>query len=320
MPQPRRTPWYAVDVDVRKDERIADLPSDAARWGYVAGVLAEARLQTQGGVFGSRATLLEAIGRFGRHVPAYLSGGLLEEAPHLCAPCLRAFGPLRPGAIVVHNWVRKQNDPGHADRQELYRQRQRGADGDANVTGTGRDGDGDGDANPTAHSRARGVTYTDTDTRESSSISPPSTRPDRPDLLALVNLHHWRRVTRAQRTILDELAGYERSSEADVASGYAVVASWIRETPDDEDPLQYAIACGKGRRAERELASIQAEVEWRGRKERDRATAPERLGDILGRVNGAETQTQSATQPTPPAAQPPPPPAATARPRGASGG
>lgn len=307
MPTPRRTPWYAVDVDVRKDERIADLPSDAARWGYVGAVLAEARLQTQRGVFGSRATLIEAIGRFGKHVPDYLKGGLLEEAPQLCPPCLQAFGAQRSGAIVVHNWARKQNDPGHAERQELYR-------------GKGREGDGEGDAHGdakvtpmvTGYSRARAETQTlDTDIGESPSVSPPS---DRPDVVALVQLHRWRRVTKAQRGILEELASFERLSEADVASGYAVVAAWIRETPDGEDPLQYAMACGKRRRADRQLTAAQADTQWRAEKAADRSTAPERLGAIVDRVNGhAQAQAQEATTVEPA-------PAPTARPRSASNG
>ena len=352
MAMPRRTPWYAVDVDVRKDERIADLPSDAARWGYVGAVLAEARLQTQRGMFGSRATLLEAIGRFGRFLPVYLAGGLLEEAPRLCGPCLAAFGALRPGAIVVHNWARKQNDPTHADRQQRYaigRQPDGQPDGqpDAKVTLGGRrqrravnprrpDSHTrgsharvrarptqtpaqarkrpDADANVTAsHARApRHVTETLSPLDTDQGVSPTA----RHDLAALVEQHHWRRVTKAQRAILDELAEFERLRPADVDSGYAVVATWIRETPDGEDPLQYAIACGKRRRAERQVAAGEAEQRWHRTKADDRATAPERLGAILERTNGG------AVEPAPePAAEPPevsfdaPPPA-----EGASGG
>lgn len=110
MPEPRRTPWIAIDVDIRKDDRIVDLPSDGARYGYVAGVLAEAKLQSPRGMFASRALLAEAIGRFDRFVPKYLEVGLLHTGGKLCSECRDAFGQVAPKAIVVHNWHGKQRD------------------------------------------------------------------------------------------------------------------------------------------------------------------------------------------------------------------
>ena len=194
MPGPRRTPWIAIDVDIRKDDRVADLPSDAARWGYVAGVLAEARLQDPRGVFGSKATFEEAVGRFARHLDAYIAAGLIERAPSLCADCTREYGELKRGALVVHNWVRKQKDPTAAERQARRRNDHDGGDAQpsepapkppAPRSGTSRNGHADvtpksrqRHGNVTGASRARGETQTqtlDTDTRES--IGSPSVTP-----------------------------------------------------------------------------------------------------------------------------------------------
>ena len=193
MPGPRRTPWIAIDVDIRKDDRVADLPSDAARWGYVAGVLAEARLQDPRGVFGSKATFEEAVGRFSRHLEAYIAAGLMERATSMCTDCRHDYGDLKRGALVVHNWIRKQRDPTAADRQNRRRHvtdegsepppvpprspRNGRATEGATVTAMSRDSHADVTAlsrqrhgNVTGASRARGETQTqtlDTDTEES---------------------------------------------------------------------------------------------------------------------------------------------------------
>jgi hypothetical protein len=242
MPNLKRTPWIAIDVDIRKDDRLVDLPSDSARYGYIAGVLAESRLQDPRAVFPSRAVLAESIGRFDRFVPKYLEVGLLHQVPHRCEPCNREYGDLRRGAIVVHNWHGKQRDPAHAERQAKYiAGRQVRDESDA-------EDDAEDDGKVTATSRARAVTLTqtpNTDTREEigSPVVRPRTRPngaspstsssgkdERPDVAAL-KAAGWRRVTAAQLSILDEVADYERRTEYDVESGQQVVATWIRRAP-----------------------------------------------------------------------------------------
>lgn len=279
MPEPRRTPWIAIDVDIRKDDRIADLPSDAARWGYVAGVLAESRLQDPRGVFGSKATFEEAVGRFARHLDQYLAVGLMERSPKLCDGCRERFGDLKNGALVVHNWHRKQADPTHAERQRRHRLK----------NGKGRQGDGDGDGEVTDNgvtitshrdgpTRARAETP-DTDTRHvtpkeapvvprvtprearapGTSSAAQSDEPiqlPRPDVAAL-RQRGWTRLTEQQLASLDEVADFERASEYDVESGQRVVAGWILSAPRGAELLSHVFATSRRVRDQRQVEADQ---------------------------------------------------------------
>lgn len=113
---------------------------------------------------------------------------------------------------------------------------------------------------------------------------PPSPPPSRPDVAELLTGWRWPRVTGRQRTMLAELASYERSTEADETSGFEVVAVWIRECPSDHDPIEYAKAMGKRRRLEREAEAAKSDQAWQQAKQADRAGAPEQLGAILART------------------------------------
>lgn len=115
-------PWIAVKVGVRKNRKLAGLPDDTARYGWIAGVLAEAKLQRPGGRFDSRGQLEEAIGRFAMYVDNYLEAGLLEVAGRLCSSCRKVWKALPVGIYVVHDWRAHQRDPFSADRAEAWRE------------------------------------------------------------------------------------------------------------------------------------------------------------------------------------------------------
>jgi len=122
MPKPRRDPYVAVDATIRRNAKLAALPSDTARLGWLYVGLGEAKLQRPAGRFASRAHWAEVAGRFGRYLGDYLSVGLLEEAPHLCDRCRAGWGELPAGALIVHDWKRHQTDPGAAERAEAWRE------------------------------------------------------------------------------------------------------------------------------------------------------------------------------------------------------
>ena len=281
MPGPRRTPWIAIDVDIRKDDRVADLPSDAARWGYVAGVLAEARLQTPRGVFGSKATFEEAVGRFARHLDAYIAAGLMERGSSMCDDCAREYGDVKRGALVVHNWNRKQRDPTAADRQARRRNERDDGDGEpadpapkppaprprspanghANVTPLSRQRHG----NVTGASRARAETQTqtpNTDTEESigSSGVRPRTRPtqrssvfdiepDEPEYPVaevLATRYRYRGISEAQWERLHELVDNEYPAGTSKGRDRHAAWRWLAELManlgrDDGDPIDAAL-------------------------------------------------------------------------------
>lgn len=282
MPGPRRTPWIAIDVDIRKDDRVADLPSDAARWGYVAGVLAEARLQNPRGVFGSKATFEEAVGRFARHLEAYIAAGLMERATSMCADCRQDYGELKRGALVVHNWIRKQRDPSAASRQARRRHGDDEATGStaetppvpprsarnghpteaADVTALSRDSHAD----VTGASRARGETQTQTLDRytEESLGSPgvtpraqPADRssvfdidPDQPEYPVaqlLATRFRYRGVTEAQWERLHELVDNEYPAGTSKGRDRHAAWRWLADLManlrrDDGDPISAALA------------------------------------------------------------------------------
>jgi hypothetical protein len=114
-------PWIAVKVGIRKNRKLTALPDDTARYGWLAGVLAEAKLQRPGGRFDSRGQLDEAIGRFAAHVDQYVAVGLLEVAGRLCSRCRKPWPDLPAGAYVVHDWRAHQRDPLAADRAKAWR-------------------------------------------------------------------------------------------------------------------------------------------------------------------------------------------------------
>lgn len=158
-----REPWIKVRIGIVRSDKLAALPSDTARWGWVR-VLAEAKIQRQMGMFGSRRHLSALLGQHGRFVAAYISAGLLEEAPAICARCRPQHPDARPDELIVHDYRREQRDATNADRQATYRDIHRNAESNAEsnapVTQT-----------VTPDSRARGMTVTETETRDSEKAS-----------------------------------------------------------------------------------------------------------------------------------------------------
>lgn len=168
MARPRKVPAVLVEATVRENGKLAALPSDTARLGYFYICLGAAKLaQPTPGMFTSKLHFREIAGRFARYLEAYLAGGLLEEAPRLCARCRERWSKTPPtrGQIVVHDWHEHQYDPHALERQRAYDERQRALQSDV-VSDAVSDGQSDGvsygqsdavsDANLTGDSRGRG--------------------------------------------------------------------------------------------------------------------------------------------------------------------
>jgi hypothetical protein len=126
-------PWIKLLIGFRRNPKIAGLPDDGARLGWVYTMI-EAKVQRDMGVFGSEFHFTEVLGRHGRHFKDYLAAGLLEADPDLCAECAIRYGELRPGSVVVHDFLREQRSAtstttedaasSGAKRTALWRQRQ----------------------------------------------------------------------------------------------------------------------------------------------------------------------------------------------------
>lgn len=119
MPKPRRDPYVAMDATIRSNAKLAALPSDTARLGWLYVGLGSAKLQRPSGCFRSRAHWNEVAGRFAKHLAQYLSQGLIEEAPRLCERCEAVWPRLPDGSLVVHDWKRHQTDPGAGPQIEF---------------------------------------------------------------------------------------------------------------------------------------------------------------------------------------------------------
>lgn len=99
--------WIALDCGLFEHEKFARLPTDHARLGWIATLLA-AKRQPRPGRFANDDHLRLVLGRFARWVPAYFEAELLETTAD---------------GIVIHDWDRYQRDPTNAERQERYRSR-----------------------------------------------------------------------------------------------------------------------------------------------------------------------------------------------------
>src|SRR5690348_6928036 len=116
-------PWVAVAADVRRSDKLAALPSDTARWGWLV-LLGEAKLLRRQGSF-SPGQWSEVMGRYAKYLPDYITTGLVHRAPTFCdadhiAACLRGRGPFSKDTLVVHDWPKHQRE--HAVRQQRYRE------------------------------------------------------------------------------------------------------------------------------------------------------------------------------------------------------
>jgi hypothetical protein len=133
---------------------------------------------------------------------------------------------------------------------------------------------------------SRDVSQRDSRTRES---RPVPTRPDpsrpteslergsaraaRADVQALRD-RGWPRVTKAQRAILDEVAGRHDQT------GYGFAAEVIRNTAPDADPLESVMAADRMWQARQRQQADQAEEAWQRTKAEEREQASTVLGDL----------------------------------------
>lgn len=120
-----REPWIKLKVGTGTSEKLAELPDDSARWGYIRLLLA-AKTQRRMGVFVNRALVEDVLGRHGAYLDAWLGVGLIHIAPALCEGCAgrHAQDQLRGGEVVVHDYLREQRDPTMPDRVDTFRKLQ----------------------------------------------------------------------------------------------------------------------------------------------------------------------------------------------------
>jgi hypothetical protein len=85
--------WITVDVGLWKHPKMASLPNDTARYGWIV-TLSEAKTQHPPGTFASVGHYKEVMGRFGRYLPDYLRAGLMESAAG--------------ATLVIHDWKKHQ--------------------------------------------------------------------------------------------------------------------------------------------------------------------------------------------------------------------
>ncbi len=86
-------PWIAIDTGLPKHPKMAELPNDAARWGWLLTLL-EAKEQRRPGAFASERHYRHVLGRHGRYLSSYVKAGLMERG--------------EDGSLAVHDWQRHQ--------------------------------------------------------------------------------------------------------------------------------------------------------------------------------------------------------------------
>jgi hypothetical protein len=273
MARPRKVPAVLVEATVRGNAKLAALPNDTARLGFFYVVLGEAKLaQPIPGQFASRAHFIEVAGRFASFLEAYISVGVIELGSRLCARCVDKWSamPPRRDALVIHDWHEHQYDPRKIERQREYEERQRGevSDGVSDAHS-----DGVSDANPTSDSRGgarSGAPNVNVEPRKKNGISPhghgESNRDsaagvERVDVQALLD-RGWRRVTKAQRATLAEIA--DRHGEAWAADLIATLA-------DDAEPLAAVMEADRAWQATQVERITAEEQAWEAVKAEERA-------------------------------------------------
>lgn len=85
--------WITVDTKLGNHPKMAALPSDAARYGWVMTLL-EAKEQRHQGTFASENHYRLVMGRHGRFLPDYIKAGLIDKD--------------EDGSVHVHDWKQHQ--------------------------------------------------------------------------------------------------------------------------------------------------------------------------------------------------------------------
>lgn len=87
------TTWITVDVKLPDHPKMAALPNDAARWGWLV-TLTKAKEQRTAGTFASEKHYRLVMGRHGRFLKDYLAAKLIDKG--------------KDGSLHVHDWARHQ--------------------------------------------------------------------------------------------------------------------------------------------------------------------------------------------------------------------
>lgn len=132
-----RGPYVRLRASMPRHRKLASLPSDAARWAFVAS-LCEAKTQTPPGEWANEAHFRACVTpSVARHLPALLSEALLEQDGD---------------RIRIHDWASYQVDPTGTERSRLSRER------NSDATETQRSCNGDATQPARARSRERAFT------------------------------------------------------------------------------------------------------------------------------------------------------------------
>lgn len=110
--------WITMDTKLGRHPKMAELPNDTARYGWVLTLL-EAKEQRHPGTFASANHFRHVMGKYGRFLDAYVKAGLIDKD--------------EDGTIHVHDWQRHQ--------WSVSKQKQRGQDEDKNGTSVGQEED-----------------------------------------------------------------------------------------------------------------------------------------------------------------------------------
>ena len=102
-------PWAKFDVGMVRDAKVATLSSDAARWAFVAVILA-AKESDRPGYF-------ESIS----HLKAVVTPTVADAVQELVDSGLLAVDP--EGSIHVAKWKKYQIDPTKPERAARYREK-----------------------------------------------------------------------------------------------------------------------------------------------------------------------------------------------------
>lgn len=130
---PKHKPWWKADADADESDKLALLPSDAARWAWFR-MMCRAKTQRRMGVFSGRAHLKALLGLNGRFVPDLVRIGAAHQWPTDCPRCQTDYATdAIAGDVVVHDYRREQRDPTAADRQARARERHGDSDGDSHA-------------------------------------------------------------------------------------------------------------------------------------------------------------------------------------------
>lgn len=95
--------WITVDVKLPDHAKMAELSSDAARWGWLV-TLCKAKEQRKPGSFATERHYRHVLGKYGRYLKEYVKAGLID----------------REGEVLhVHDWRRHQWAAAKGNQEEV---------------------------------------------------------------------------------------------------------------------------------------------------------------------------------------------------------